>query len=318
MARPAPYRKRAQDAATVLAFKAGWRAVRALPEPAAYALFEKIAYVLHRRGGKDVERMRSNYARVRPELDAAALDDLTREGLRSYFRYWCDAFRLQSLSHDDLRSLVRTTGAIDQVRADLAAGESIVLYLGHLGNWDLAGAWSATELAHVTTVAERLEPDELFRAFLEFREGLGMTIIPLTQGVDVMGQVEAALRVPGAFAPLLSDRDLTQRGVTVKLAGHDARVAAGPAILARRTGARLYPVTITYDPPKGRAMRGIEIRFHDPVDAGSSPDMRADVLAATQQCVDALSTAIVERTEDWHMMQRVFVDDLGNRAPRGN
>lgn len=315
MAARAGVRARAQDAATVFAFKSAWRAVRALPEPAAYALFDRIADVLHRRGGKDVARMRANYARVRPELDDAALDALTRAGLRSYFRYWCDAFRLPSLSRDDLRSLVRTSGAIDDVRADLAAGESIVLYLGHLGNWDLAGAWSATELAHVTTVAERLEPEELFTAFLSFRERLGMTIIPLTRGVDVLGQVEVALRQPGAFAPLLADRDLTKRGVTVKLAGHDARVAAGPAILARRTGARLYPVTITYEAPSGRAMRGIDIHFHDAVEVASTPDMRADVLDATQRCVDALSTAIVTHTEDWHMMQRVFVDDL---APRGN
>jgi KDO2-lipid IV(A) lauroyltransferase len=35
----------------------------------------------------------------------------------------------------------------------------------------------------------------------------------------------------------------------------------------------------------------------------------------TQRCVDALGGAIREHTEDWHMLQRVFVEDLDDRAP---
>ena len=34
------------------------------------------------------------------------------------------------------------------------------------------------------------------------------------------------------------------------------------------------------------------------------------VARATQGCVDALSVAIREHPEDWHMLQKVFVDDL--------
>lgn len=300
--------------ATVAGFRLGWRGVRALPETAAYRMFDGIADYSYRRGGKDVQRLRRNYAKVRPELDDAGLDALTHEGVRSYMRYWCDAFRLPSLSRDDIRSLVRTSGAINDVRADLATGRSIVLFLGHMGNWDLAGAWSATELAHVTTVAEKLEPEELFREFLRFREELGMTIIPLTKGADVLGQVAAALTQPGAFAPLLSDRDLTSRGVTVSFANHEMRVAAGPAILADRTNARLYPVSITYDEPSGRGMRGIEIHFHERVQMNDAETPRERVQAATQACVDALATRIHSHTQDWHMMQRVFTDDLAPRS----
>ena len=47
-----------------------------------------------------------------------------------------------------------------------------------MGNWDLAGAWASVHWTAVTTVAERPKPEEVFREFLEFREGLGMTILP--------------------------------------------------------------------------------------------------------------------------------------------
>ena len=39
----------------------------------------------------------------------------------------------------------------------------------------------------------------------------------------------------------------------------------------------------------------------------------------TQACADALGAAIREHPQDWHMMQRVFVDDLdrGAAGPSG-
>ena len=49
-----------------------------MPERAAYALFDRVADLTVARGG--AARMRSNYARVRPELDDAALDALVRDG----------------------------------------------------------------------------------------------------------------------------------------------------------------------------------------------------------------------------------------------
>ena len=54
--------------------------------------------------------------------------------------------------------------------------------LAHQGNWDHAGAWSTLALARVTTVAERLRPEELYLRFLAFRESLGMEILPLGGG----------------------------------------------------------------------------------------------------------------------------------------
>jgi KDO2-lipid IV(A) lauroyltransferase len=35
----------------------------------------------------------------------------------------------------------------------------------------------------------------------------------------------------------------------------------------------------------------------------------------TQRCADALGTTIREHTQDWHMLQRVFLEDLENGRP---
>ena len=289
-------------------YRTGWFLVRRMPGRLAYPLFDLLADVLWRRGGKSVQRMRANYATVRPELTATELDALLRAGVRSYLRYWCDAFRLPDRSVEDLVVGVRAVGD-DPVRACLASGSSVVAFLGHLGNWDFGGAWSTTQLAPVTTVAERLKPEELFDEFLAFRERLGMRIIPLTGGTDVFRELVNACR-DGALVALLADRDLTHNGIEVDFCGQRARMAVGPAALAVNTGASLHPCIVHYEPqPQGGGYRNV-VTFHDAVSQPTDGTSREKIQLMTQACADVLTEAVREHTQDWHMMQRVFTKDL--------
>ncbi|KQX66749.1 phosphatidylinositol mannoside acyltransferase [Angustibacter sp. Root456] len=302
-----PRRTRLVDAVTYALYAAGWRLVRLLPEGLAYRLFEVVADVAWRRRGTGVRRLEANLARVRPGLDAAGLRTLSRAGMRSYLRYWCDSFRLPDWSHERIRSTVRVEGD-EPVREALASGRGVVMFLGHLGNWDHAGAWSTLSLAPVTTVAERLRPERLFDRFVRFRERLGMTIIPLTGGSDVFRTLLRTLR-DGGFVPLLADRDLTQGGVEVQLFGEPARMAVGPAALALQTGAALFAVGIFYE-RRSSGGHGIVVRWAPPVDTTDVGSGRPAVTALTQRCADHLAEVIAAHPEDWHMLQKVFVADL--------
>ncbi|MEO8557069.1 MAG: phosphatidylinositol mannoside acyltransferase [Actinomycetota bacterium] len=310
------------ERASLAGYRAGWSLTRRLPDRLAYRSFDLLADAVWRRGGKGVERMRSNYGIVRPELSPDELDALVRAGMRSYLRYWCDSFRLPDRSIDELIDGVRVVGDTP-VRAKLKSGRSAIMFLGHMGNWDFGGAWSTTQLAPVTTVAERLKPEELFDEFLAFREQLGMRIIPLTGGGDVFRELTKACR-SGALVALLADRDLTKGGIEVDFCGQRARMAVGPAALAVNTGAALHPCMVHYEPhPRGRGWRTV-VTFHDAVPVPAEGTSRDKVRALTQACADVLSEAVREHTEDWHMMQRVFTKDLdddrlaehiGDRAP---
>jgi len=298
------------ERATLIGYRAGWSLARRTPARLAYGAFDLMADVAWRRGGKGVERMRSNYATVRPELTPAALDALVRAGMRSYLRYWCDSFRLPDRSVDDLIHGVRAVGD-DPIRAQLKSGRSAVIFLGHMGNWDFGGAWSTTQLAPVTTVAERLKPEELFDEFVAFREGLGMRILALTGGSDVFRELTKACR-SGALVALLADRDLTNGGIEVDFCGQRARMAVGPAALALNTGAALHPCMIHYErQPQGQGWRTV-LTFHDAVAPPTQGTSREKIQAMTQACADVLSQAVREHTDDWHMMQRVFTKDLSD------
>ena len=299
---------RLTDRAMLAGYRSGWSLVRRMPERSAFRMFDLMADVMWRRGGKGVQRMRSNYATVRPELSPVELDALVRAGVRSYLRYWCDACRLPDRSVEDLVRGVRVVGD-GPVRARLQSGRSAIMFLGHLGNWDFGGAWSSTQLAPVTSVAERLKPEEMFDEFLAFRERLGMRILPLTGGGDVFRELTKACRA-GALVALLADRDLTNGGIEVDFCGQRARMAVGPAALAVNTGAALHPCIVHYEPrPQGHGYRTV-VTFHDAIPVPAEGTSREKIQLMTQACADVLTGAVREHTQDWHMMQRVFIRDL--------
>lgn len=308
------------------AYTFAWRNATKVPEPVLRGLFTVVADVTWLRHGPSVRRMEANYARVRPDLDDAAVRRLSRAGMRSYMRYFREAFTLQGVSPDQLWARVRVEGYDEHVRSVVDGGGAVSLALGHLGNWDLAGAYGSRYLAGVLTVAERLKPAELFDEFVRFRGSIGIDVLALGTG-DVLGSLVRGAKGGSRLIPLLSDRDLTATGVEVDLAGHRARVAAGPALLGLEAGVPLHAVGITYERLRGTRRRaagtpwGIVITFSPPLpvpDAALPRDERARLL--TQGWVDQLTRTIVEHTHDWHMLQRVFVADLGaarQKAPGG-
>lgn len=307
---------RAGEAASVLGFKVGWRAVRALPEPVAYGLFQRIADLAVSRGGKGVERLRANYRRARPELDEPAIEALVREGMRSYMRYYCEAFRLPSLTRGQIDGAVRAVGS-EEPSGIAATGQTVVVFVGHLGNFDMAAAWAATHVSPVTTVAERLKPEEVFEEFVAYRNAIDMDIIPLTGGDDPFAALLATARGGGRTVALASDRDLTSNGVEVDLVGHRARMAKGPAVLALTTGAPLYCAAIHYEPVDPADGHGPGLGGHrtviefserlEPRVAGTTGEKAQDLV---QQCADHLGRTIRAHTSSWHMLQKVFVEDL--------
>ena len=91
-------------------FAAGWHAVRMLPEPAAHGLFDRAGAWAAGRQGKGVRQLRANLRVAAEELSEAELDDLTARAMRSYARYWQEAFRLPALSSERIVAVTEVHG----------------------------------------------------------------------------------------------------------------------------------------------------------------------------------------------------------------
>ena len=304
-------------------YRFAWRHVPALPTPVGYGLFHAgadAAWGLHRLGAAvpGVGQLERNLERILPApAGPRQVRRASRRAMRSYMRYFYEAFALAGMSEEQILARVRAD-VPPQVSADLRRG-SIVVAMSHTGNWDLAGAWACRRLATVLTVAERLEPADLFDQFVAFRERLGMRILGQGRGERVFDRLVAAAQDGGPYViPLLADRDLSASGVEVDLCGRTARFAAGPAALAQRLDLPLYIGGMHYEALAGERRRAAGSRWglvltlrEAPRPPG--PSGRELVVAHTRAWAAVMGPLLVEHAVDWHMLQPVFDADLDHQ-----
>ncbi|MGC4935840.1 phosphatidylinositol mannoside acyltransferase [Gordonia sp. DT30] len=288
--------------ASDLGYRAGWAGVRYAPDRLARALFDRAgAFVGRRNGGP--EQLRRNLARVVGTSPEEVPDELVEAAVRSYARYWCEAFRLPA---QDLAATAQTVTLPPADRALLDAalgrGRGVVLALPHSGNWDMAGVWLVQNYHSFATVAERLQPESLFRRFVDYRESLGFEIFPLSGGEQPpFGRLAERLRA-GGIVCLLGERDIARHGVPVTFFGERTRMPAGSARLAIETGASLVPVHHWFtDAPNSMIGLAPDI------------DVSGGVQAATQALADVFAANIAAHPADWHMLQPLWEADWSQR-----
>jgi lauroyl/myristoyl acyltransferase len=248
------------------------------------------------------------------DLTDAALDRAIRETFRSYGRYWVESFRLPRLSAARLDYGISWEG-LEHVYAPMLDGRGTIVVMPHLGGWEWGAFWAARILGFpVTAVVEPVEPPELFEFFTEFRESLGLHVVPL--GPDAGRAVLRALR-EGHMLALLSDRDLEGTGVEVEFFGERTTLPPGPATLALRTGAPLIPAAIYF---RGRRHH-VVVRPPVPVERRERR-LRDDVARITQAFARELEVLIAAAPEQWHLQQPNWpsdwdaLDAIGRPHPR--
>jgi KDO2-lipid IV(A) lauroyltransferase len=286
-----------KESLSALAYFAGWRLVRTLPEKTAYRLFSSIGRRVVKANGKSVQRLRSNLSRVKPELSQSELDDLVSRSFDSYMRYWCDTFRIQDWSVERIQKSVTLNNGhllIDAVQT----GKGVVVALPHSGNWDHAGAYFCSIGLPLVTVAERLKPEALFQKFLAYRSSMGFEVLSLDSRSFVTLLKRAREK---RLIALVADRDLSQSGVDVEFFGHPSRMPAGPALLAIKTGIPLVVAHVSYKPI------GIHIDFTE-VQIPTKGSESEKISVTVQACADLFAKGIAQHPEDWHMLQRIWID----------
>jgi len=293
-----------QERAAAAGFAAGWKLVPLLPHRLTAGAFRLAADRAWRKRGKAVLRLEQNLAKVTGlEPGSPELRELSRKGMRSYMRYFHEVFRLPTMAKADVVRRTHVTGA-ERIFDTVAAGRGVVLALPHMGNWDQAGAW-LTGCGHpFTTVAERLRPESLYLSYKAFRESLGMEVLPLTGGEGHnFGTLAQRVRHGGVVA-LPAERDLTKSGIEVEFFGSRTKVPAGPALLAVKTGAALLPAIMWFEGDDWG------LRIHEEIPVPTEGTLQERTRAVAQSLVEVFEKGITEHPEDWHKLQRLWLEDL--------
>lgn len=299
-----------KDDISAAGYFAGWTVVKHLPLPVARWLFNKVADAVSD-DGKGMDQLRRNLMRVVGAENVTR--DLVRASMRSYMRYWMEAFRLQTLTNDASlhRQLLEGLEGKELLDASLRSSKGTILALTHSGNWDMAGAFLVGYNGPFTTVAERVKPESLFKAFVNYRESLGFKVIALTGGQHPpYEQLKQALDA-GEVVCLLSERDLTRSGVEVDFFGERCNMAAGPARLAQETGANLHAVHCFFrDEESAGATPGASLGWGMTV---SEPIEVGDLESTTQRIARQFEKFLRRRPQDWHMLQPQWNADIEER-----
>jgi KDO2-lipid IV(A) lauroyltransferase len=281
-----------------LAYLLGWKIIGVLPEKSAYRLFSRLAHSMYRKNGRSVQRLRTNYSIVKPALSSEELEALVLAGLESYMRYWCDTFRIHRWSSARIEKTV-TTSRDDLLRVPMLEGRGVVIALPHSGNWDHAGAYFCNEGFPLVTVAEVLKPEKLFKKFLTYREAMGFEVL----GLDSRAFLTLVKRArEKRLIALVSDRDLSASGIEVDFFGYTAKMPAGPAVLAIKEGLPLVAAHVSY------TLSGIHIDFQA-IEISSNESESVQIAATVQNLARAFEKGIAERPQDWHMLQRIWINE---------
>lgn len=292
--RPEGWRLRA----TALAWSAAWEASRRVPERAAFATADWLGRLAFVAAGETRRRLTRNLARVVP---GEQLDATVREAFRSYARYWIEAFRAADFASADLAARTEVVGLprLDEV---LDRGRGAIILLAHHGSWDVAAAWAESHDYHLAVVAEVLRPRRLFTRFVRLREAVGLEVVPLRRGQNLVARLEEVL-ADNHLVGLLAERDLSASGPVVSFFGEDMRLPRGPVVLAQRTGAPLLPVTMRQLPRRRwrlEVLPALELSEYE-------------FQEGAQRVADALADLIRLDPAQWHAVQPVWLADLPPR-----
>ena len=276
-----------------------WKVIGVLPEKSAYKLANKISDQIFNKNGKGVKRLRNNYKRVLTSISNNELEALTKEGMRSYLRYWFDTFRLNKWSKS---RIIQTTLVVREnlLRDPIEKKNGCIIALPHAGNWDHAAAYFCSTGIPITAVVEKLKPEAIFKKFLAYRQSIG---------IEAISHREKTIPIllerlnQGKLVALVADRDMSRNGIEVNFLGGIAKMPAGPAILAVKTGSPLVTAYIRY------IDKGIEITFDETIKLPVTGSEEEQIRIVTQSMADNFAKRIKDSPVDWHMLQRIWVDE---------
>ena len=260
-----------------------------------------IVFFFHKKPRPAIARNLARVLDLPPESRAVrrAVDEM----IRHFAYYWVDLFRFAQLPPERLRELIvgGDVRAIDPLRRKRDAGERVLLLTAHLGNWELGAVMlgGAEVPLSVIYVRDEFEQAELFRSRL--RRAVDVQEIPL----DPRDRF-SSLPILRAFSErrivaLQGDRDFNEASEPVTLFGAITKMPAGPFLLARMTGARLYPTFIAY-----AADHRFEVTLEEPIEVERTEDRDADVRRAMERWARVLEVAIRRWPTQWYNFHDVW------------
>jgi KDO2-lipid IV(A) lauroyltransferase len=180
----------------------------------------------------------ANLTQAFPEWDGRRKRRTARRVYHYAWRGLVESFLLQTLSPDKMDRLVEGIEGFDLVRPIIEAQRPFIVVTGHIGNWEMMGAYFARQGYRLKVFAKPLHNPVLEADLLAARRAVGLDVIYTGEGL------KPALRHlrDGGVLVFLADQDARRAGIAVPFFGAPASTALGPAMFAYLGRAPIVPV----------------------------------------------------------------------------
>jgi KDO2-lipid IV(A) lauroyltransferase len=234
----------------------------------------------------------SQIAAAFPEWDLPAVRRVARGAYEHLGRTAVEAALLPTLSHDRVRALFDGEGDWPVIARAHARGRGVIVVTGHIGNWELAGAYIAARGVPIVGVVRRMTNPLFDRYLTTTRERAGLGVI----ADDPARRVPRALR-GGQVVALVADQGVKGMASTyVPFFGRLAKTPRGPGVFALRLGVPLV-VGTAIRLPSGKYRALVE-----PIDVTDTGDRERDVDAVVTRYTGVLERWVRQYPEQylWH------------------
>jgi KDO2-lipid IV(A) lauroyltransferase len=224
--------RRASDLPAYLALRAALALVKRLPRPAALGAGAVLGRAARAAGlRRDVTR--ANLAKAFPDLDDGARERIARAMYAHFGRMAVDSLRLSASGPQAVVPHVDGGEALDLVHRCLERGTGCLILTGHVGNWEVAGAYLASQGVPLAGVVKPPSNPYVARHMEGVRRRLGIETIPMP---DARVAVPRLLRANRAVA-LVADQGALRSTVWSPFFGQPTQSPVGPGLFAAETGA---------------------------------------------------------------------------------
>jgi KDO2-lipid IV(A) lauroyltransferase len=212
--------------------------------------------------------VRKQISAALPTLSQSEVERISRDAYGNLGRTSIETAILPSFSAAEIIDLFESVHGWDVVEERLSRGKGLIIVTGHLGNWELGGAYLAARGLPVDAVARHMANPLFDRYLTATRQRIGMTVVHDEAAVK---RVPRSLRGGRAVAFLVDQGTVGLASTWVPFFGRYAKTPRGPAVFALRLGAPIvFGVAIRQ--PSGRFALHLE-----PVDAVDTGDRETDV-----------------------------------------
>lgn len=170
-------------------------------------------------------------AKAFPDRTPSEVVGIARRSFEHLGRTAMETAILSSQSRDEVVRLFERVDGWNVVEERLARGKGLILVSGHVGNWEIGGAYLAARGVPISVVARHMANPLVDRYLTRTRERIGLEVI---HDEIAVRRVPRALRSGRAIAFLVDQAAIGLASTWVPFFGRLAKTPRGPAVFALR------------------------------------------------------------------------------------